>query len=293
MMKHYYIQLKKDETMPLAQTLVTKLKMQEDEVKTLIYQGGVWDNNTKVRLKDPDMLVTDAHLLSIYVPEFPIIEYTLKPEDIIYEDEYLTVIYKPKGINTTPSPFSDIDCIIHSVQEYYDKNGIDYVVQPINRLDCPTDGLLVYAKNKQIEIAMHKIFMDRRIRKMYIARTKPFPMKRQTFLFHDMLEWKGKEQEAISYVKFLSETNGMYNFCVYLMTGRTHQIRKHFKRYLNPIIGDSIYGNYKRTDELQLTCYYYRFNHPATGKQLELSIYDRVMDSQAETSITDVSVSNV
>ena len=163
------------------------------------------------------------------------------------------------------------------MQEYYDKNGIDYVVQPINRLDCPTDGLLVYAKNKQIEVAMHKIFMDRRIRKMYIARTKPFPMKRQTFLFHDMLDWKGKEQEAISYVKFLSETNGMYNFCVYLMTGRTHQIRKHFKRYLNPIMGDSIYGNYKRTDELQLTCYYYRFAHPATGKLLELSIYDRVM----------------
>ena len=276
MMKHFFIKLKDKEKLELLSVISKKLKIKSEDSKKLIEQGSVWDNDKKVRLKDPKRII-DNELLSIYIPEFPIIKYSLLSEDIVYEDSYFICVYKKKGVNSCPSPFSDIDCIVNGVQKYFDSQSVKYTVSPINRLDSPTDGLLLFAKDKNTERYLHSIFKERKIRKLYIARTPLFEERKESYYIKDILHWKDKPQEAISYIKFLFEKNRTNYFCVYLLTGRTHQIRKHFKKYLSPIIGDSLYGNYKRDDDMQLSCYYYKFKHPATSKDVELNIYDKII----------------
>jgi 23S rRNA-/tRNA-specific pseudouridylate synthase len=53
-------------------------------------------------------------------------------------------------------------------------------------------------------------------------------------------------------------------------TGRTHQIRKHFQKYLIPIYGDSIYGAYSNSDRMMLDCFSYKFIHPVTNKKMKV-----------------------
>ncbi|HOV15791.1 MAG TPA: RluA family pseudouridine synthase, partial [Spirochaetota bacterium] len=191
-------------------------------------------------------------------------------KDIIYEDQFFMIINKPAGINTNQSPFSDIDCLSYGVQKYYDNKKINYKVNVINRLDKPTSGLLFFAKSKEIEIFLHKFFNERNIRKLYLAITEKFNLNKNEFLIRDTLTWKDKEKEAISYIKFLKEKDDKFYFIVYPMTGRTHQIRKHFKEYLKPIIGDALYGNYNSKDRLELLCIYYKFIHPVNKKIIEV-----------------------
>lgn len=266
-MKKYYIQLKKNTSMPLVDAVSKHINIDKAQALKTIMQGSVWFENK--RLKDPNQIIKDE-LLTVFYPEFPIEEFTLDENDIIYEDDYFIIVNKPAGVNTNQSPFSDIDSLPYGVQKYYDKKKINYRVNVINRLDKPTSGLVFFAKNKEIEIYLHKLFNERNVRKLYLAITPHFDIEKKEMLIKDSLEWKGKEKEAISYIKFIKEKNNLFYFTVYPMTGRTHQIRKHFQKYLVPIIGDSLYGKYSSKDRLQLICFYYKFKHPVTKKSLEI-----------------------
>lgn len=275
MMKRYYLKQNENKKKLLLKLICEELKTDENKALELIRQGSVWDDSLKKRIKNPDFIVEDQ-LIIVFVPEFPIIEFVLDHTDIIYEDDFFIVAYKKKGVNSTPTPFSDIDCMIYGVQQYYNEKKIDHIVSPLNRLDCPTDGLLIYAKDKETEKYFHRLFRERKIKKLYLAKTVAFNNLRNNFLIRDYLTWKNKSSEAISYIKFIKEYCGEFHFCVYPATGRTHQIRKHFQQYLSPIIGDSLYGKYSRNDELQLTCYYYRFTHPIAGNKIAVNIYNRI-----------------
>jgi len=275
MMKRYYLKQIQGEKNALLDLITKELNIDKNKALELIKQGSVWDDSLKKRIKNPDFIV-ESQLIIVFVPEFPIIEFILNKNDIIYEDDFFIVAYKKKGVNSTPTPFSDIDCMIYGVQKYYNENKIDHIVSPLNRLDCPTDGLLIYAKDKETEKYFHRLFRERKIKKLYFAKTVAFKNLKNVALIRDNLTWKNKSSEAISYIKFIKQHNGEFYFCIYPATGRTHQIRKHFQKYLSPIIGDSLYGNYSRNDELQLTCYYYRFIHPYTGNNFEINIYDRI-----------------
>jgi 23S rRNA pseudouridine1911/1915/1917 synthase len=269
MMKKYYVQLKQTNILSLNEAIQKYLKFSKEKTEKLIFQGSVWNNKQNTRLKDKNIIFKNE-LIVINDPEFPIEEYTLSEKNIKYEDEHFIIYFKEGGVNTCPTPFSDIDCIAHGVQKYYDKKNIKYNVSTINRLDKPTKGLLFYAKNKDIETKLHEMFKHRKIRKLYLALTKPFDLKKTEWIFKDTLEWRGKINEAITYVKYLNQKNDFFYFLVYPMTGRTHQIRKHFKSYLHPIHGDATYGNGTREDDMELICFKYTFKHPISGKLLNI-----------------------
>lgn len=271
-MKRYYIQLKKNDKNRLLNVIQDHIKLSDDQAKKLIEQGSVWAN--KLRIKDINYIIMDQ-LITVYYPEKPIIEYTLNENNIIYEDQYFIIAYKEPGLNTCQTPMSDLDCMTHGILKYYRSKNIKYEPSAINRLDNPAQGLLFFAKDKSMESALHNLFKHRKIRKLYTAVTQKFELKKNQFLIEDTLEWKGKIQEAITYIKFIKEENGFFYFAVYLLTGRTHQIRKHFANYLVPIWGDCLYGKYKSTDELKLFCYYYKFTHPVTGEVKEVEFLDK------------------
>ena len=266
-MKRYYIKLKKGETQTLLKALQKHLKLSEKECKTLISQGSVWNADKKERIKEYNYQITEQLILINY-PIYKITPYELKEDLIYFEDKYLLVIYKEPGISIHPTPYADIDSLSYAVQNYLIKKGIKYKVSAINRLDKPTSGLVFFAKSKEAEKRLHKMFREKKIKKVYCAKTLPFDSVKTHYIISDTLEWNGKKKNAKTYIKFLGEENGFFNFLVFLKTGRTHQIRKHFAKYLIPIYGDAQYGNFKSTQKMELTCFYYKFTHPFTNKQI-------------------------
>jgi len=131
-----------------------------------------------------------------------------------------------------------------------------------------------------------EIFKKRQIKKTYIAliggdlsKTGEIkvPIARSKYVFGKFaVSEEGKIAEThfkvIKKYKYLDKIYSLVE--INLKTGRTHQIRKHFMKYLNPIYGDCLYGNYTTNDELKLFCFYYKFRHPVTKQIKEIKFMD-------------------
>ena len=269
-LQRFFIRLKSCQAMTLCEALQKHLRLGHEEARQLIRQGSVWDSERKVRLKDENMTITNQ-LLRVDQPKFPIREYELRPEDIHYQDSDLLLVYKRGGVPVQPTPYSDIDCLLHGVQQYYDRQGMAYRAAAINRLDLPAQGLIFFAKNKKSEIALHRMFQERKVKKRYLAVTPAFAGVKPGYIIRSALEWQGRVKQALTYVRFCRENSGLFYFLVFPQTGRTHQIRRHFKEQLVPLIGDHLYGNYPGRAELGLICFYYSFAHPFSGKKTTIS----------------------
>ncbi len=265
----FFIRLKAGERMTLEQALQKHLKATREETEQLLYQGSVWDNERKVRLRDGRMMIS-KELLRVDRPKFPIREYQLQAGDIRFEDDHLLIVYKRGGAAVQPTPYSDVDNLLHGVQKYYGGKHIAYRAAPINRLDLPAQGLVVFAKNKRTEVALHQLFQERRVRKRYLAATTAFAGVRPSYVIRSALEWQGQRRDALTYVRRCRENNGRFFFLVFPQSGRTHQIRRHFQEQVAPLLGDVRYGGAAPGGELWLLCFQYVFPHPVTGNRLSV-----------------------
>jgi 23S rRNA pseudouridine1911/1915/1917 synthase len=265
-MDRFFIRLKAGQRMTLAEVLQTHLRVNPEQARQLIHQGSVWDGERKVRLMDETLLVS-GQLLRVDQPKFAIHEYELLPADVKYEDRDLLIVYKRGGVPVQPTPYSVIDNLLHGVQKYYMSVGLSYQAAPINRLDLPAQGLVFFAKNKKMEIALHCLFQEHKIRKRYLTATTMFAGVQPSYIIRSQLEWQGKSKEALTYVRFCREKDGRFYFLVFPQSGRTHQIRRHFQEQVAPLAGDVRYGGAAAGAELGLLCFQYSFPHPSSGKK--------------------------
>lgn len=266
-MDRFFIRLKAGESMTLAQALQKHLQATAEEAEQLLRQGSVWEHERKLRLRDGGMKIA-GQLLRVDRPKFASREYELPAEDVKYEDDHLLAVYKPGGLATQPTPYSDIDNLLHGVQGYLRRRGLDYRPAPVNRLDLPAQGLVLFAKSKRCETALHRLFDGRRVRKRYLAATAPLAGVAPSLIIRSRLEWQGKEKEALTYVRFCRAHDGRLFFLVLPQSGRTHQIRRHFQERIAPLLGDVRYGGAAPGGQLWLLCFQYAFRHPVTGKKL-------------------------
>jgi 23S rRNA-/tRNA-specific pseudouridylate synthase len=269
-MERFFIRLKPGKSMSLTAALQFHLRVSPDESRQLIRQGSVWDGERKVRLRDENLGVT-GQLLRVDRPKFIIREYELLPENIKFEDSHLLIVFKRGGVPVQPTPYSDIDNLLHGVQKYYDGKGSRYRAAPINRLDLPAQGLVFFAKDKRSEAALNRQFQRHQVRKRYLAATAVFPGVQKSYSICSDLEWQGSSKAALTYVRFCRENAGRYFFLVFPQTGRTHQIRRHFQEQVAPLLGDVRYGQGTPGAELWLLCFRYSFLHPASGKKTMVS----------------------
>lgn len=236
----------------------------ETEVLTLLHQGSVFLD--KRRHKDPGRTVFGV--AEVFWPELIVTEFLLDPRLVVWEDEHLLVVDKPARVNAAPSPFSDIDCLTWGVARYLGLERVDAV----HRLDRDTQGLMLFAKHKAAELGLHALFREHRVRKVYRAVT-PNVEARAVYRWRDTLDWRGKIQAAATTaLRRDNDDQGRTVWTVLPHTGRPHQIRKHFARYVVPLWGDRVYapGAYGPDDELGLACVEYRFRHPVTAKRLDI-----------------------
>lgn len=192
---------------------------------------------------------------------------------IIYEDEYLAVINKPAGYPTSGNYFKTIEnALPFNLKVSTEFDTLPYPV-PVHRLDNPTSGLLLIAKTRTMQTALHLAFEDRKIQKKYIALVHGSTS--QNFKITDALDGKSSSTQFIK-LKHLEIENLAYSLLeAHPDTGRTHQIRIHLSTNDFPIVGDKEYGmeeTSKRFRGLYLASIGLKLQHPKTRAILDLNL---------------------
>lgn len=197
--------------------------------------------------------------------------------EIMYEDEWLSVVNKPAGMLSVPGK-SDIDSVYGRVRRMYPEATGPMIV---HRLDMATSGLILIAKTKEVHQNLQAQFKNRTVCKRYVAwldgivekkeghielplRPDPEDRPRQVF---DAVHGK----PAVTDYTVLHYDSGRTFISFIPKTGRTHQLRVHSAHPLGlnaPIVGDELYG--RKADRLYLHAEYLGFIHPVSGVYMEI-----------------------
>lgn len=251
--------------------------------KNLIEEGHVLVNSKKVKagyaLKLNDVVSVEM------IPARPIETLPQNiPLDIVYEDEDLAVINKPKGMVVHPAngnwDGTLVNALLYNIK---DLSGINGEIRPgiVHRLDKDTSGLLVVAKNDFAHVALSKQIADKTCKRIYLALVignmpndsgvvaNYLGRDPKNRLRYAVVDNGGKYAETHYKVVTRYKDYSLVEF--ELKTGRTHQIRVHCKYLNHPIVGDDLYGGKSKfkTDGQMLHAYKLSFYHPRTNKYME------------------------
>lgn len=254
-------------------------------IQKLLENGNITVNNKNIKsnykLKDGDNIV-----VIIPEPESLNIEPENIPLSILYEDEYLLVVNKPKGMVVHPAAGHYTGTLVHALL-YHCKDqlsGINGIMRPgiVHRIDQNTTGALVICKtdaahkNLAEQLKVHSI--TRKYRAIVIGNVKEDEGTIHSIIGRDPKDRKkmatnvSNGKDAITHYKVL-ERFGNYTYMEFqLETGRTHQIRVHMKSIGHPILGDDIYGPSKCPFKLEgqtLHAMVLGFIHPIYNKYME------------------------
>ena len=202
--------------------------------------------------------------------------------NIVYEDDDLVVVNKPKGMVVHPACGNWSGTLVNALL-YNVKNlsGINGVIRPgiVHRLDKDTSGLLVVAKNDFAHVELSKQIANKTCKRIYLALLNG-NLKQDSGVIKNFLTRDPKNRLRYT----VSETTGKLaethfevierfkDYCLVkfeLKTGRTHQIRVHSKFLNHPIVGDELYGLGKskfKIDGQLLHAYNLQFVHPRTNE---------------------------
>lgn len=211
--------------------------------------------------------------------------------DIVYEDEDLLVVNKPKGMVVHPAPGHDSHTLVHALLYHCrdSLSGINGVKRPgiVHRIDKDTSGLLLVAKNDAAHIGLAKQIKVHSLKRQYeavvygnvkeekgivdvpIGRNQK-DRKKMAVLSPE----KGTSRKAVTHYRVVKHFEGFTQLTLELQTGRTHQIRVHMAYIGHPVAGDAVYGPKKVITALKGQCLHagtIGFIHPGTNEYMEFS----------------------
>ena len=195
---------------------------------------------------------------------------------IIYEDDAIMVVDKPSGMLVIPTPKHETNTLTDLLNRNLDSRGIEANAYPCHRLDRETSGLIIYAKGKAMQKALMEEFHKKKVMKRYIAIVhgrvkKDFDTIAKAIYNRN----KRKAEPALTRYRVLERRKDFTVLEAEPVTGRTNQIRIHFKMIGHPLVGESVYAFRKdfalRFKRVALHAQSIEFNHPATGKRLSFT----------------------
>ncbi len=225
----------------------------------------------------------------IFVVEIPEPEETAAlpeniPLDIVFEDEDLVVINKPRGMVVHPAPGHASGTLVNALLWHCGESlsGVGGEKRPgiVHRIDMDTSGLLLVAKNDYAHRFLSAQLADHSLNRTYEALVFGTlredegeinaPIGRHPVDRKRMAVTERNSKSAVTHYKVLSRYNGYTHVECRLETGRTHQIRVHMAYIGHPLLGDALYG--RKVPEKGLTgqCLHartLRFIHPRTNAE--------------------------
>lgn len=238
-------------------------------------------SNCKLKAKDE---------ITIYIPvpkELEVVAQNI-PLDIIYEDDDIIVVNKPKGMVVHPSAGHYSGTLVNALM-YHCKDhlsAINGVLRPgiVHRIDMDTTGVIVACKNDAAHLSISEQLKEHSITRYYYAicynafnvseGTVDAPIGRHPYDRKKRAINYTNGKPAVTHYKVLQNFNKYAYIRCRLETGRTHQIRVHMASISHPLLGDTMYCNAKCPFNLEgqtLHAGVLGFIHPRTGKYVEFS----------------------
>lgn len=262
-------------------------EMTRSAVQRLIEEGNVQVNGSN---PSKNYKLRNGDLVCIGIPEPKLPE--AKPEniplDIIFEDDDLLVVNKPKGMVVHPAPGNYDGTLVNALLFHCGDSlsGINGVLRPgiIHRIDKDTSGLLIVAKNDYSHRLLAEQIKEHSFTRKYRAvvygnlkedtGTINAPIGRHPVDRKKMTVTQKNSREAVTHYKVLKRYQDFTYVELTLETGRTHQIRVHMSSIGHPVAGDPVYGPKKVITSLGGQClhaFFIEFVHPRTGETLSFS----------------------
>ena len=206
------------------------------------------------------------------------------PIDILYEDDDILVVNKPKNMVVHPAVGNRSGTLVNAVLGRHELSDINGEVRPgiVHRLDKNTTGVLVIAKNNIAHQKIAKQIENRETKKEYIALVRGLisenegvinmPIGRHPTDRKKMTVRKDGKEAVTEFKVIKRYKEGFTLVRINLKTGRTHQIRVHMSHIGYPVVGDDVYSNGKNqfgVTSQMLHAHKLGFTHPTTGEKVE------------------------
>ena len=235
--------------------------------------------------------VTAGDCILVEIPEaaeVPLVPQNI-PLDIVFEDEDVVVVNKPRGMVVHPAPGHPDGTLVNALLYHCGDtlSGVGGEKRPgiVHRIDKDTSGLLIVAKNDAAHLALSAQLSDRSLSRVYHAvaagtlredsGTVDAPIGRHPSDRKKMAVTTVHSRNAVTHWNVLGRYRGYTYIRCKLETGRTHQIRVHMAHIGHPLLGDEVYGHAKLPEKgLTGQCLHAKelqFIHPRTGQPVHLT----------------------
>lgn len=260
-----------------------ELSLTRSAVQQLLEQGQI-TKNSKAAKKNDKLQAGDTVAVSVLEPQPLNVLPQDIPLEIVFEDDELLVVNKPKGMVVHPAPGHPDGTLVNALLYHCAGrlSGINGVIRPgiVHRIDRDTSGLLIVAKTDRAhvglaeQIAVHSF--TREYEAVVCGRFKEesgsvrAPIGRDPRDRQKMCVIATNSKDAVTHYTVLTQYEKHAHIRCQLETGRTHQIRVHMKHIGHPVYGDAVYG--KAEKGIAGQCLHAKkigFIHPVTGAYLE------------------------
>lgn len=252
-------------------------------IQKMMDNGNILVNGKKVKVSykvqaDDEITIKEqaAKKISLEAQDIPI--------EVLYEDNDIIVVNKPKGMVVHPANGNPDGTLVNAIMSICKDSlsGIGGEIRPgiVHRLDKDTSGALIVAKNDKSHIKMSEQIKNHEVEKTYIALVKGFVKENEATI--DMpigrsikdrkkMAVRKEGKNAVTHFKVIERFPNYTLLEVKIETGRTHQIRVHLSEIGYPIVGDEVYSNGKNEWNVHGQCLHaksLKFKHPITEKEM-------------------------
>ncbi|MDE6666026.1 MAG: RluA family pseudouridine synthase [Ruminococcus sp.] len=254
-------------------------------VQGLLEKGNILVNgkNTSKNYK-----IKSDDCISVEIPEPQVMDAVPEniPLDIVYEDNDLLVVNKPKGMVVHPAHANYNGTLVNALLYHCGESlsGINGVIRPgiVHRIDKNTSGLLIVAKNDKSHLHLAQQIKEHSFTREYeavatgyfkdISGTIDAPIGRHKTDRKKMCVTTENSRNAVTHYSVIKQYGGFAYVRLRLETGRTHQIRVHLSYIGHAVLGDDVYGKpYRDLDGQCLHARKIGFIHPTTSEYMEFT----------------------